>query len=57
MRVTSSLTARIGALDEDAQIALVVENLEKLHPGIRGQVEGGGLTAMYEATRANGRSS
>ncbi len=33
--------ARIGALDLEAQIALAVENLEKLHPGIGKYVEGG----------------
>jgi monoamine oxidase len=32
---------RIGALDQDAQIAFAVENLEKLHPGIKDHVEGG----------------
>jgi monoamine oxidase len=40
--------ARIGALDEAAQIALVVENLEKLHPGIKDYVEGGTSFSWHE---------
>jgi len=32
---------RIGALDQEAQLALAVENLDKLHPGFRDVAEGG----------------
>jgi len=39
---------RVGALDQDAQIAFAVENLEKLHPGIRDQVEGGVAMSWHE---------
>ena len=33
--------ARLDAMDPEARLALAVENLEKVHPGFRGQVEGG----------------
>jgi monoamine oxidase len=39
---------RIGALDEAAQIAFAVENLEKLHPGIKDYVEGGTSVSWHE---------
>jgi monoamine oxidase len=39
---------RIGAMDEDAQIALAVEHLEKLHPGIKHVVEGGVSFSWHE---------
>lgn len=39
---------RVGALPQDEQIAFAVENLEKLHPGIRGQVEGGVAMSWHE---------
>ena len=39
---------RIGALDEAAQIAFAVENLEKLHPGIKEHVEGGVSVSWHE---------
>lgn len=32
---------RVGAMDEAAQIDFAIENLEKLHPGIKDHVEGG----------------
>jgi monoamine oxidase len=32
---------RVGAMDEDAQIAFAVANLEKVYPGIKDYVEGG----------------
>jgi monoamine oxidase len=32
---------RIGVMDQDAQLALAIENLEKVHPGFGSQVEGG----------------
>jgi monoamine oxidase len=40
--------ARVGTLDADAQISWVVEHLEKLHPGIKQQVEGGTSVAWHE---------
>lgn len=39
---------RAGALDEEAQIAFAVENLEKLHPGIKDYVEGGAAISWHE---------
>ena len=39
---------RVGAMDQDAQIAFAVDNLEKLHPGIRDQVEGGVSVSWHE---------
>ncbi|HWM91675.1 MAG TPA: NAD(P)/FAD-dependent oxidoreductase [Thermoanaerobaculia bacterium] len=39
---------RVGAMDQDAQVAFAVENLEKLHPGIRDQVEGGVSISWHE---------
>ena len=32
---------RAGALDREAQLALAIDNLDKLHPGFRGVAEGG----------------
>lgn len=45
---------RVGALDPDAQVAFAVENLEKLHPGIRDQVEGGVAVSWHEDPWAGG---
>lgn len=39
---------RAGALDPNAQIAFAVENLEKLHPGIKDTVEGGVAVSWHE---------
>jgi monoamine oxidase len=39
--IRGSEAARVGAMDQDAQIALAVDNLEKVHPGFRSHVEGG----------------
>ncbi|HSG40183.1 MAG TPA: FAD-dependent oxidoreductase [Thermoanaerobaculia bacterium] len=39
---------RVGAMDPDAQIAFAVENLEKLHPGIRDYVESGVAVSWHE---------
>lgn len=39
---------RAGEMDVDAQIAFAVENLEKLHPGIKEHVEGGTSISWHE---------
>lgn len=45
---------RVGAMEPDAQVAFAVENLEKLHPGIRDQVEGGVAVSWHEDPWAGG---
>jgi monoamine oxidase len=45
---------RVGSMDQEDRIAFAVANLEKLHPGIGGQVEGGTSVAWHQDPWAGG---
>jgi monoamine oxidase len=45
---------KVGAMDEDKQIAFAIENLEKVHPGIGGYVENGLSVSWHRDPWAGG---